>query len=284
MKASLIKLTEKQISDISSIEHLTKTEYFDLDFQKTLQYIIKRYIIPITPLIDISNSSLVDCGSGYGWLAFGYLLSGGKHATLCDIDEPRLEAAKEISKILGVFERCSFVSGPMESLVFRKNEFDIFACIETLEHVGEANIDTCIDLIANSTKEIAILTTPNKFFPLVLHDNKVPLSHWLPSKNRNFYTNLFGIKNKHHNDFVSPLRLTPIRKKFKPFSKTLTFSSYSEWKNSYPFYSPYNSSNRWKEKPPFILKVLYFSLTFLFGIMAYYFYPNLCRVWIKRSD
>lgn len=282
MNNNIITLSEDQIYKISKVDYLNKTEYYNLDFEKTLQYIVKRYITPIQQHVEINTTSMVDCGAGFGWLAFGFLLCGGKQATLCDIDELRLEAAKEISKILGVFEKCSFRSGPMESLQFKEDEFDIFASIETLEHVGEENIDACLELIANSTKQLIILTTPNKFFPLVLHDNKVPMSHWIPSGYRSIYTNLFGVKGKPENDFVSPLRLTPIRKKFNPSSKTLTFKTYSEWKNSYPFYSPYNYSKRWKEKPPFVLQIVYFFFTSIFGTKAYYFYPNLCRVWIKK--
>ncbi|MFV1882890.1 MAG: class I SAM-dependent methyltransferase [Balneola sp.] len=282
MADQLISLTSKQIRQIAKLEYLRETEYYNLDFEKTLQYIVKRYIEPISEYLNIEESTLVDCGAGFGWLAFGYLLSGGKSATLCDIDVPRLKAAEEISEILGIRDKCSFIAGPMENLTFQENEFDIFASVETLEHVGKKNIDTCINLISNTAKKMVVLTTPNKLFPLVLHDNKVPFSHWIPKKYRKFYTGLFGVKNKPLNDFVSPFRLNPIRKKFKPVSKTLTFNSYPNWKNSYPFYSPYNYSNRWKESPPILLSILYYVLSKLFRTKSYYLFPNLCRIWLRK--
>lgn len=278
----MIHLTEEQNIKIASITDLKDSLYADLDIEKTLQYIFKRYIEPIKDYISIEDSTLADCGSGYGWLAFGFLLSGGKHATLCDIDVPRLQAAEKIAEILGVRKQCQFVPGPMESLSFDENKFDIFASIETLEHVGDSNIDKCIDLITRSTRSIVVLTTPNKLFPIVTHDNKVPMSHWIPPKYRGVYTRLFGVDEQYLNDFVGPWRLQGLRKKFRPVSTTLTFSSYEKWKNSYPFYSPYNSSDRWKEQPPFILKMLYWLLDNLFSTKSYLFAPNLCRVWIRK--
>ncbi len=278
----MIHLTEEQNIEIASIPYLKDSPYSNLDFEKTLQYIVKRYIVPIEDYISIKESTLADCGCGYGWLAFGFLLSGGKNATLCDIDVPRLQAAEKIAEVLGIRERCYFVPGPMESLSFDENKFDIFACIETLEHVGDSNIDRCIDLITRSTKTIVLLTTPNKLFPLVIHDNKVPMSHWIPPRYRTIYTRLFGVHEQPLNEFVGPWRLRSLRKKFRPVSTTLTFSSYKKWKNSYPFYSPYNYSGRWKERPSFILKILYLSLEKLFGTKSYLFAPNLCRVWIRK--
>tara|TARA_R110000868_G_scaffold259361_9_gene517449 strand:+ start:54228 stop:55064 length:837 start_codon:yes stop_codon:yes gene_type:complete len=278
----MINLTSDQVQEISELPFLRNTEYYNLDFQKTLEYIIKRYIQPLNEHLDLSTSTLVDCGAGFGWLAFGFLLSGGKHATLCDIDEPRLKDAERIAEILNIKDKCDFIAAPMQELPFHENQFDIFVSVETLEHVGDPHIDACIELISKSTDKLVILTTPNKFFPLVLHDNKIPMSHWIPSSKRSLYTNLFGVKGKPENDFVSPLRLKPLRQKFAPVSTTLTFKSYKDWKSSYPFYSPYNYSNRWKDKAPFFLRCVYFSLAKIFGKNSYYFSPNLCRIWLKK--
>lgn len=279
----MISLSESQNKEIANLPYLKSTEYNDLDFEKTLQYIVKRYINPLKSNLDISKATLADCGAGFGWLAFGYLLEGGKHATLCDIDGPRLKDAERIAEILGIQDKCDFIVAPMQDLDFKKNQFDIFVCIETLEHVGEENINRCIEILAESTSKVVILTTPNKFFPLVLHDNKVPMSHWIPSSKRSLYTNLFKVYDRPENDFVSPLRLSTLREKFKPISSTLTFNSYKDWKSSYPFYSPYNYSDRWKEQPHVLLKVLYFVLDKLLGKQSYWFAPNLCRLWLKKE-
>ena len=101
---SWIKLTEKQSRQIVATSYLKKSEYYNLELEKTLNYIVKRYIHPIQNYLkyNIKDSTLVDCGAGFGWLSFGYLMCGGKHATLCDIDEPRLKNAKQIAKILGI--------------------------------------------------------------------------------------------------------------------------------------------------------------------------------------
>lgn len=282
MDNPVFKITADQEKQILSLPFLSTTIYSDLDVRKTLEYMVKRYIISIQEKIDISESTLVDCGSGFGWLAFAFILSGGKSVTLCEIDEDRLEDAKSIARILGIDEQCTFVRCAMQDLEFKENEFDIFASIETLEHVGEANIDKCLRIIERVTKSMIILTTPNKLFPLVLHDNKIPFSHWIPSRHRKYYTSLFGLNETTPNDFVSPIRLNVLKKKFHPVSSTLTFKSYEDWKSSYPFYSPYNSGNRWKEKPPIILKGLYRLLSLFFGKNSYVLAPNLCRIWMRK--
>jgi len=278
----MIQISTDQSKEIISLPFLSSTDYSNLDVEKTLEYMVKRYINPLKEKIDIAKSSFVDCGSGFGWLAFAYLLSGGKSATLCEIDSIRLKEAKNIAGILGLEKKCTFIDSAMQDLKFYENEFDIFASVETLEHVGENNIDKCLNVMARATNSIIILTTPNKFFPLVIHDNKIPFSHWVPSQFRNRYTSLFGLNEKHPNDFVSPLRLKIFKNKFRPSSVTLTFASYRDWKSSYPFCSPYNSGNRWKEKPPLVLKLLYWTLSIAFGRHCHLFAPNLCRMWIRK--
>ena len=190
----------------------------------------------------------------------------------------------KLPKYLVLKMGCDFIAAPMQELEFKKNQFNIFACVETLEHLGNKNIDACINLIAHSTKHLIVLTAPNKLFPLVVHDNKIPLSHWLPSNRRNLYTLLFNVKELSPNDFIGPWRLKVISKDFQPVSKVLTFSSFKNWRASYPFYSPYsyNVSNRWKQTPPLILSVLYYTLEKLLGVYSYLLSPNLCRIWIRR--
>lgn len=280
----MIKLTQDQKDLITSLSFLSNTAYKDIDIEKTLVYMTKRYIQPLKQRIDISKSSFADCGAGFGWLSFAYLLNGGKHATLCEIDTVRLKEAEQIADILKLKDKCTFLYAPMQELQFSEDQFDIFASIETLEHVGKENFESCISIMSKAAKKVIILTTPNRLFPLVFHDNKIPFSHWFPKNIRKYYVNFFGVKDNYPNDFVFPWELKPIKTKFIPFSITLTFESYEQWVESYPFYSPYNYGNRWKEEAPLFLRVVYKSLAIFFGRYSYYLSPNLCRLWIRKSD
>lgn len=267
---------------VAAVTHLQKSIYSTLDVGQTLDYMRKRYIQPMQEHVDITALNLVDCGAGYGWLAFAFLLHGGRHALLVDVDCGRLEAAREIASILGIANRCEFTCCPMQELSLTEDSAGIFATVETLEHVGEENIDACIELVAQAARRMVILTTPNKFFPIIIHDTKVPLAHWFPPGLRKHYVRLFGKKDEAGNQFVSPLRLGRLRSKFRPVSRVLTFTSYDDWLASYPFQSPYGRGNRWRERPPLSLKLLYRSLSLVFGRHAYAFSPNLCRLWLRK--
>src|SRR6185437_760603 len=82
--------------------------------------------------LDI-EATLLDCASGFGWLAFAYLLAGGKHAVLVELDRQRLDATHDIARLLGVEDRCSFLSDRIQDLPLSDDSVDIFASVETLE-------------------------------------------------------------------------------------------------------------------------------------------------------
>jgi hypothetical protein len=269
---------------IADIAHFRQSSYGDLDVPQTLDYMRKRYIDPIKHHVDISDLTLMDCGAGYGWLSFSYLLNGGRQAILCDVDSKRLEAAGEIAAILAVDERCKFICSPMQELELADRSVDIFASVETLEHVRKENIDACVRLMAAATRKLIILTTPNKLFPLVMHDTKVPFAHWLPPNLRKRYVRLFGRVDRVGNDFVSPWRLAPIRQHFRPVSTVLTFPSTAAWESSYPYQSPYGKGDRWRERPPGWLKTAYALLALVLGRHSYILAPNLCRIWLRKEQ
>ena len=209
-------LTDSQKNDIKRILIEHKSIYFNLDINKTLEYFIKRYILSLKKNINISNARAIDCGCGYGWFGFAYLFAGGKHITLVEPDQKRLEVARQIAYILNFNESSiSFVNSSIEKLNFNENKFDIFVSIETLEHIGKENIIKSLEKINLLTSKVILLTTPNKLFPVIAHDTRIPLLHWFPIKYRKIITKYLGKENSEHNDFVSPFDLKVFNKKFK---------------------------------------------------------------------
>ena len=91
----------------------------------------------------------------------------------------------------------------------------------------------------------------------------------------------FGQNN---NDFLSPMHLRVLNKKFKQVAKCFTFSSFSEYKNHYPFYLPYSDDEkkRWNAKPS-LAKAIYCMIasTFL-GRRAYWIMPSLSTIFLRK--
>jgi 2-polyprenyl-3-methyl-5-hydroxy-6-metoxy-1,4-benzoquinol methylase len=277
-------IDESAVEKIASVPHFQESMYSDLSIPHTLEYMRKRYIDPIKSYLDITDLTLADCGAGYGWLSFAFLINGGSRAILYDIDCRRLDAAYQIAVILGLAERCEFICSAMQDIQLPDRSVDIFASVETLEHVGDQNIDACIRLLASATNKMIVLTTPNKLFPIVFHDTRIPFAHWLPPRLRKHYVCLFGKVDRGRNDFVSPWRLGPIRRHFKPVSSVLTFPSIRSWEVSYPFQSPYGKGDRWRTRPPAILKMAYGLSASLLRQNSYYLSPNLCRIWVRKGQ
>jgi len=260
--------------------------YRDLDVDKTLDYMRRRYVEPLRQIVDISQSSLADCASGFGWLSFAYLLAGGRRAILVDPDGPRLEKAAKIAEGLGVADRCEFHCCFMQELDIAPA--DVFASIETLEHVGAKNIKPCIEALAAKAKRAVILATPNRWFPWVAHDTGLPLAHWMPLGLRTRYALAAGRGDRERtNTFVSPGDLGPLRRRgFRPVSKYQTFATYEEFLRFYPHYLPYGDKpaarNRAAAKPGLAAWVR--AAGALAGTRSYAIAPNLSSIWVRDQD
>ncbi len=272
-----------QLQEIQEVhEFQENTDYNTLQIPETIEYMHKLYIQPAQNYINITDATLCDCAAGFGWLAFAFLMSGGKRAIIVEPLESKLNAAQKIATILGIVDRCEFRTDYIQDLDLPDNSIDIFASIETLEHVGKDNIKSSINNIIRITAKLLIITTPNQLSPLVSHDGKVPFSHWLPKDLRKHYVRLFGKKIVHFNDFVSFFDMLPILQKFQPQSKTLTFPSYEAWLSHYPFYSPY-SKGTWKHSPSMPMKLFFLVTSKLFGRYAFVVCPNLACIWVAKQ-
>ncbi len=90
---------------IAEIEHLRDYDrgmYRDLDVGLTLDYMRRRFVVPVSRHIEIGRATMLDCAAGFGWLSFAYLLAGGERAILADLDGARLAAARDIARSLGL--------------------------------------------------------------------------------------------------------------------------------------------------------------------------------------
>lgn len=283
MTATTLALTAEQIARIKAVPGLrTNQDYAGLDIAQTLDYWSGRYVRPIAGYTDIAGKTICDCAAGFGWLGFAFLLAGGGKAVLVEPLAGKHQASREIAAILGVADRCEFYDCYMQDLPLPDQSVDIFATVETLEHVGRGNIAACLDTVVRLTRELVLLTTPNALFPLEWHDTRLFFTHWLPRRLRQPYARLLGRSNTLFNDFAPPWSLAPLNRAFTPVSRVMMYRDMAAWRASYPFYSPYGHFPV-KQRPPAILALYYRITSLLLGRRSHWLAPNLASVWRRRA-
>lgn len=278
--------TLKAIAEIDYLRDYDDGIYRDLDVELTLDYMRRRFVVPLSRHVEIETASLVDCASGFGWLAFAYLLAGGKHAVLVELDGRRLDAARAIARHLGVERRCSFVAERLQDIAIADDGVDIFASIETLEHVGRDNVKASLRNMAQIARQAVVLTTPNFLFPVVAHDTELPLAHWLPPALRRRYAKAAGrAALDRGNHFLVPWDLAPLTAKFRPVSLYQTFGSRDEYDRFYPHYMPYGPKQvrRWRAAPRSGQRLMQTALANLLGPWSFALSPNLASIWLRRG-
>lgn len=279
-------ISENAVESIRSLPYFQSSVYHDLDISATLDFFFKRYVHSLEKLFDIQESIAVDCGAGHGWFSFAYILAGGKGVIAVDIDVERIQMAKKIAEILSIEDKIEFIKSPIHTIPFSTNEIDIFVSIETLEHVGKRNIGASLKKICNVTSQGVLITTPNKIFPIIAHDTRLPFAHWLPPSLRRGYAKVFNREDlDDENEFLSPLDVRCLLEKFEPATSCLTFQTFMEFKNHYPFYLPYGSSEtqRIKTKPSALKSAYYWMASILFRKNSYWVMPNMAHVFIRRD-
>lgn len=281
---TLKTLSLEEINQIKNVTDFARnSDYNQLDIQATLKYMKSLYVDQMTRHLDIQQAVLCDCAAGYGWLGLSFLLCGGRKSIFVEPVTMKLNAIRKFAEILNLSDKCEFRQEYLQDIPHDDNSIDIFATVETLEHVGRENVDACMRNINRLTSKMIILTTPNRLFPIVSHDSVVPFTHWLPIKWRDYYLCLWGKEYQGHNHFLTPFDLKIFKKRFKQISKVLTFQEFNEWREHYPFYSPYGKG-RWKEKPHPALFLLLWLTSRIFGRNAYKVNPNLASVWLYKAE
>ena len=272
---------------IRALPHLAEGSYQNLDIDGTIDFMTRRYITPMAQRYDLSEATLADGAAGYGWLSVAFLLRGGREAILIDPDTERLANAQEICRILGIANRCRFVNRPLQDTGLASDSVDIFATIETLEHVGRPHVRDCLREIARITRGLVVVTTPNRLFPVVAHDTGLPFAHWLPRPLRRVYARPFGrLPLEYGNRFLAPWDLQPLRWKFEPDSRITTFRTLDELKRFYPHYLPYGSdpARRLRRRPNPLLWHYQTIIATVLSTRSYWLAPNLASVWVRRES
>lgn len=187
----MLRVTDEQIARIRAVPHFAQGHYAGLDIAATLEFYRKRYVGPLASFRQIDDETVIaDLGTGYGWLAMALVAFTPARVVAVDVDAERLAAGREIAGILGLDGRIDWHTGRLGNLALADQSADIAYCIEVLEHVYR-DAAALADL-SRIAREVLIVTTPNKWFPVIAHDTQLPLCHMLPRPLRKVYARLAG--------------------------------------------------------------------------------------------
>jgi SAM-dependent methyltransferase len=137
--------------------------------------VARRFVSPAARVLEVG------CGYGRNLVA----LATVPHALLagCDVSAGELRKARARLASHGVpAPAAGLVQQPPDALPFRDGAFDLVVLWQVLEHVigheaKRALLAECVRVLASGGH--LLVETPNQWFPVDYHDNKLPLVHWL---------------------------------------------------------------------------------------------------------
>ena len=221
-------VSRDQMDAIRRVDHFARSEYRQLDINQVLDEYVCDFVEPLLRLAG-APETVADVGAGYGWLALAFALRTDAKVTAIESDGARLEAARQIAGILGVAHRIEWVEASIASLPLPERSMDAVYCIEVIEHTG-VQADFVAELCRIS-RDVLVITTPNKLFPVINHDTALPFCHWLPLRARDLYASAFGRSPRQENNlFWSPRNLLGSVTGFRRVSRFMQFACHADYR------------------------------------------------------
>lgn len=266
-------VSQAQQAAIRQVDHFRNSGYRHLDLDKLVASYVHNFVEPLLRL-QPSPACVADVGAGYGWLAFAFALRAGVLVVVVEYDAQRLLAAQRIAAILGVADRMEWVNASVAAIPLPDQSVDAAYCVEVIEHTG---VDPAfVRELGRITRDVLVITTPNKLFPVIGHDTELPFCHWLPLPVRDVYARAFGrIRKQDNNLFWSPRRLLGAVDGFRRVSTFLQFEDYARYRE---VRAHLGGRAGWLGN----CKAAYYALAARLGRHAIYFLPNLASTY-RRS-
>jgi SAM-dependent methyltransferase len=267
---------------LRALPHFGESRDSRYDLNKLLGFYILHFVEQIFKFErDVKIRTIADIGTGYGWLAIAFALRASVRIVAVDPNEPRLVAARQIAEILGVCDRIEWRVGSLGNLPLDDQEIDATYCIEVIEHTGD-RVDIIRDL-ARVTKELLVITSPNKLFPLIHHDTRLPFCHWLPPGIlRDGYAAAFGRRGRQRNNrFWSPQKLLSALPDFEKESAFLQFQRYEDYLRAERRLLAENGQH---ETSLEFLKGGYYRAASWMGKGSIYVLPNLAATFRRKAS
>jgi SAM-dependent methyltransferase len=128
---------------------------------------------------------VLEVGCGYGRNLVALVSTPARIVIGCDVSRPELErAARERLGALPPERRARVALVRQEPfrLPFRDRSFDLVVLWQVLEHVfgpdaKQRVLDECVRALTPAGH--LLVETPNQWFPVDYHDNRIPFAHWV---------------------------------------------------------------------------------------------------------
>jgi len=273
-------ISDDERDAIGRVPHFGQSHYAAWDLNDNLSFYMFHFVEPFLARPDASGVRVVaDIGAGYGWLAIAFALRTSLRIVAIEMNEPRLVAASRIAAILGVADRIEWRVGAAGALPLADQEVDVSYCIEVVEHTGkDAGV---IRDLGRVTRDVLVITSPNRLFPMIHHDTCLPFCHWLPIPARNLYASVCGRKRQQDgNLFWSPGEVSAILEDFERTSAFFQFASYAEYDGARRAFA---AKRRDRQRLSIAARDAYYRLASLAGRRAVYLLPNLASTFRRCS-
>ena len=151
----------------------------------------------LTPVAErfCAGGAALEVGCGYGRNLVALAATSARQVVGCDPVPSQLKraAGERIAKLEPMSrERVSLVLQDPWQLPFADGAFDLVVLWQVLEHVLKPDekqrvLGECVRVLKPGGH--LLIETPNQWFPVDYHDNRVPLAHWiLPRAGREWLT------------------------------------------------------------------------------------------------
>jgi 2-polyprenyl-3-methyl-5-hydroxy-6-metoxy-1,4-benzoquinol methylase len=274
-------LSEDQVQAIRSVPHFADGAYRDLPILPTLDFYKKRYVDQLVKFRTVDAGTVIaDIGAGYGWLAMAFAAYTPAHVIAIEMDAERMTAGRRIAEIMGLGHRITWRSEGLGAIKLADRSVDVAYCIEVLEHVRRA--PAAVTDLARLSRDLLIVTTPNLWFPVIAHDTRLPLCHWLPLPARQLYAQLFGRQDaENDNLFWSGRGLGRYLAGYLPVAGFLHYPTLDDYVATYPFHLPYVGGGTQDRVGS--AKLAYYRLVSKLGPASRFVMPNLAMVWRRAA-
>jgi SAM-dependent methyltransferase len=165
-------------------------------------------LAPVASRFAGKDSAVLEVGCGYGRNLMAVASLQPQLVVGSDVDHSELLRAAEKRASLPDAEQKRFglVQQEPRRLPFRDNSFDFVVLWQVLEHLfgrdlKRAVVNECIRVLKPGGH--ILVETPNQWFPVDYHDNKLPLVHWLlPLPAREWLTHRVRGMKYHPSEYV----------------------------------------------------------------------------------
>jgi len=242
----------------------------------------------LTPVAErfVAGGTVLEVGCGYGRNVVALAATSARMVVGCDPQRAELErAARERVAPLpeSSRRRISLVRQDPWKLPFADGSFDLVVLWQVLEHVFHRDekqrvLDECTRVLKSGGH--LLVETPNQWFPIDYHDNRVPFAHWVLTRaGREWLTAKIRGQRYYPSQYLSLrgyeqlLRRAPSVARIE---RATTFYFARSWSEAYRDVS--GTQVGWKRI--FFLQIapLHFVLR-MFGSTADHFLPSIRMVW-----